>query len=149
MASWLLYSFRWTGDVNLLKKYRNVAEACLDWIDHYGDLDGDGFQEYKTYSPLGYENVGWKDAWDAVVYPDGTLVRQPKALCELQGYVYDAKVRMAEIFEVLGDPARAQELLQQAEALKRKFNAVFWMEDEGCYAYGLDAENMSCLTKPT
>src|SRR5258706_4758718 len=83
-------TFRWTGDINLLKKFRKAAEACLDWIDHYGDLDGDGFQEYKTYSPLGYENVGWKDAWDAVVYPDGTLVPQPKALCELQDYVYDA-----------------------------------------------------------
>jgi glycogen debranching enzyme len=139
-------TYRWTGDINLLKKYRNVAEACLDWIDHYGDLDGDGFQEYKTYSSLGYENVGWKDAWDAVVYPDGTPVKQPKGLCELQGYVYDAKVRMAEIFEALGDPARAQALLQQAETLKRKFNAVFWMEDEGCFAYGLDAEKKLITT---
>ena len=139
-------TFRWTGDINLLKKFRKAAEACLDWIDHYGDLDGDGFQEYKTYSSLGYENVGWKDAWDAVVYPDGTLVPQPKALCELQDYVYDAKVRMAEIFEVLGDPARAQALLQQAETLKQKFNAVFWMEVEGCFAYGLDPQKKLITT---
>jgi glycogen debranching enzyme len=133
-------AYRWTGDVNLLQEYRKVAERCLKWIDQYGDLDGDGFQEYRTYSSLGYENMGWKDSWDAVVYADGSQVKQPKGLCELQGYVYDAKLRMAEMFEALGNAARAQELLQQAEILKQKFNEVFWMETEGCFAYGLDSE---------
>jgi glycogen debranching enzyme len=139
-------TYRWTGDVNLLKDYRKVAEACLEWIDQYGDLDGDGFQEYKTFSPLGYENVGWKDARDAVVYTDGSQVKQPKGLCELQGYVYDAKVRMAEVFHVLGDEARATALLQQAETLKCNFNATFWMEEEGCFAYGLDPQKQLITT---
>ncbi len=133
-------AYRWTGDVKLLKDYRQVAERCLDWIDHWGDLDGDGFQEYKTYSSLGYENVGWKDASDAVVYADGSQVRQPKALCELQGYVYDAKLRMAEVFRVLGETECAQKLEGEAEELKRKFNEQFWMEDEGCFAFGLDPD---------
>lgn len=133
-------TYRWTGDVKLLMEYRKFAEACLNWIDQYGDLDGDGFQEYKTYSSLGYENVGWKDARDAVVYADGSQVKQPKALCELQGYVYDAKIRMAEVFQVLGDETRSQALLQQAGTLKRNFNQAFWMEDEGYFAYGLDPE---------
>jgi glycogen debranching enzyme len=79
--------YRWTGDVGLLKEYREVAEKCLNWIDLYGDLDGDGFQEDKTFSSVGHENMGWKDAHDAVVYPDGKQVKQPKVLCELQGYV--------------------------------------------------------------
>lgn len=122
------------------KEYQKVAEGCLDWIDRYGDLDGDGFQEYKTFSSPGYENMGWKDASDAVVYADGTQVKQPKALCELQAYVYDAKTRMAEIFEALDDGERAKSLLQQAETLKKNFNQVFWMEDDGCYAYGLDPD---------
>src|SRR5260370_42475353 len=84
--------------------------------------------------------MGWKDAADSVVYADGSQVKQHKALCELQGYVYDAKRRMAEVFEVLGDEARSKALLQQAETLKRQFHQAFWMEDEGCFAYGLDAE---------
>ncbi|QBD78322.1 amylo-alpha-1,6-glucosidase [Ktedonosporobacter rubrisoli] len=131
-------AYRWTGDVNLLKEFRQIAEGCLDWIDHFGDLDGDGFQEYKTFSPLGYNNIAWKDAAFAVVYKNGSQVKQPKALVELQGYVYDAKLRMAEAFEVLGDKGRAQSLRKQAETLRHKFNQAFWMEDEGCYAYGLD-----------
>jgi glycogen debranching enzyme len=133
-------TYRWTGDVELLKKYQKVAENCLKWIDESGDLDGDGFQEYKTFSSLGYANVGWKDAGNSVVYADGNEVEQPKGLCELQGYVYDAKTRMAEVFEALGDQEHATALLEQAETLKRNFNKLFWMENEGCFAYGLDPE---------
>ncbi len=133
-------TYRWTGDVKLLEEYRQVIVACLEWIDAYGDLDGDGFQEYQTYSSCGYENMGWKDTKDAVVFADGSQVKQPKALCELQGYVYDAKTRMAEVFAVLGEEARAKQLLQQAETLKQHFNAAFWMEEEGCYAFGLDPQ---------
>ena len=79
-----------TGDRDLLEKHLDTAERCLEWIDHHGDRDGDGFQEYQTRSPAGYENQGWKDAGDAVMNVDGSLVKGPKALCELQGYVYDA-----------------------------------------------------------
>jgi glycogen debranching enzyme len=133
-------TYRWTGDLALLQEYRQVAERCLSWIDQYGDLDGDGFQEYKTFAQPGYENLGWKDAFDAVMYADGTLVKQPKALCELQGYVYDARLRLAEIFQALGDQRRADTLIEQAQALRQRFNEIFWMEDEGCYAFGLDSE---------
>ncbi len=130
--------YRWTGDVSLLTEYQPIAEKCLEWIDQWGDLDGDGFQEYKTFSTLGYNNMAWKDGANAVVYGDGRQVPQPKGTCELQGYVYDAKLRMAEIFDVLGDHARAQTLRQQAQTLRQRFNEVFWMANEGCYAFGLD-----------
>src|SRR5207248_9592931 len=122
----------------LLRQYRDVALRCLEWIDHHGDLDGDGFQEYRTRSSQGYENMSWKDAGDAVVYPDGSQVRQPKALCELQGYVFDAWLRMAEVFDVLGEPGRATALRCKAADLQRRFEAAFWCEDTGCYAFGLD-----------
>ncbi|PYK12048.1 MAG: amylo-alpha-1,6-glucosidase [Verrucomicrobia bacterium] len=131
-------TYRWTGDVDLLRQYQQVAENCLKWIDQFGDLDGDGFQEYQTFSSLGYENVGWKDASNAVVYVDGHQVKQPKALCTLQGYTYDAKTRMAEVFQALGDEASATVLQRQAQILRQQFNNAFWMEDEDCYAFGLD-----------
>src|SRR5260370_6569571 len=136
----LCETYRWTGDVHLLKEYLTAAERCLSWIDQYCDLDGDGFQQYRTYSSLGYENTGWEESLDAVVYADGSQVKQPKGLCGLQGYGYDAEVRMAEEFEVLGNVSRARTLRQQAEELKRKINEAFWMETEGCFAYGLDSE---------
>jgi glycogen debranching enzyme len=139
-------AWKWLGDVSILREYRDVALRCLEWIDQHGDLDGDGFQEYRTRSPKGYENMGWKDAPDAVVYPDGSQVKQPKALCELQGYVFDARMRMAEVFEALGEPGRATSLRRQAAALQLQFEEHFWCEDLGCYAYALDPEKQPVRT---
>jgi glycogen debranching enzyme len=139
-------AWRAIGDRGLLERHLETAEGCLSWIDEYGDRDGDGFQEYETRSPVGYENMGWKDSGDAVVYPDGSLVRGPKALCELQGYVYNAWVRMAEVFDALGKPERAQALRAKADALFERFNAAFWSEELGFYAYALDGDKKKVLT---
>jgi glycogen debranching enzyme len=139
-------AWKWLGDDTLLREYRAVALRCLEWIDQYGDLDGDGFQEYRTRSSLGYENVGWKDAGDAVVYPDGRQVKQPKALCELQGYVFDAWMRMAEIFDALGEPDRAAELRRKAADLQQRFAEHFWCEDIGCFALCLDPDKQPIKT---
>jgi glycogen debranching enzyme len=139
-------AWRATGDKALLERHLETAEGCLSWIDNYGDRDGDGFQEYQTRSPVGYENMGWKDSGDCVVYPDGSLVKGPKALCELQGYVYDAWLRMAEVFEELGKPGRARELRTKAATLFKRFNEAFWDEELGFYAFALDGEKKKVLT---
>ncbi len=131
-------AWKWLGDLRLLREHRDVALRCLEWIDRYGDLDGDGFQEYQTRSPHGYENMGWKDSSDAIVYPDGRPVPQPKALVELQGYVFDAKLRMAEVFDVLGEPDRAATLRSQAAVLQQRFEDAFWSDDLGAYVLCLD-----------
>lgn len=139
-------TWRYTGDRELLERHYQTAQGCLDWIDRYGDLDGDGFQEYATRSVDGYENQGWKDAGDAVVNPDGSLVKGPKALCELQGYVYDAWQRMAEIFDQLGHGDAAKRLREKARALFDRFNDAFWDEESGFYAYALDGKKQKVLT---
>lgn len=139
-------TWRWIGDDQLLRRYRDVALRCLEWIDAYGDLDHDGFQEYRTFSPRGYENQGWKDSEDAVVYPDGSQVKQPKALCELQGYVFDAWLRMAQVFDALGDGPEARALRQKAATLQKRFEERFWCEDIGGYAFALDADKQPVKT---
>ncbi|MDP9265129.1 MAG: amylo-alpha-1,6-glucosidase [Chloroflexota bacterium] len=139
-------AWRWLGDLAVLEEHRETALRCLEWIDKYGDLDGDGFQEYATRSPKGYQNMGWKDHFDAVVDADGALVPPPKALCELQGYAYDAWRRMAEVFDALGDPDRASDLREKAAALRERFEATFWCEDLGTYAYGLGPDKRQIRT---
>jgi glycogen debranching enzyme len=139
-------AWRATGDRALIERHLPNAEACLTWIDKYGDRDGDGFQEYQTRSSAGYANMGWKDSGDAVMYPDGTLVRGPKALCELQGYVYDSWLRMAEIYDELGNKRRASALRKKAAVLFEKFNEAFWDEESGFYAYALDGEKKKVLS---
>ncbi len=139
-------TWKWLGDKRILEKHADVALRCLEWIDKYGDLDGDGFQEYKTRSSKGYENMAWKDSGDSVMYPDGKIVRQPKALCELQGYVYDAWLRMAEVFAILGDQDASNQLIAKAEKLQLQFEEKFWCEDIKFYAYALDKDKQPVKT---
>jgi glycogen debranching enzyme len=138
-------AWRCTGDQALIDRHMAAAEQCLHWIDRYGDRDGDGFQEYQTRSTAGYENQGWKDSGDAIVYPDGSLVKGPKALVELQGYVYDAWLRMAEIFEARGEDRRATALRKKASTLFERFNDAFWDEATGFYALALDGDKQPVL----
>lgn len=139
-------AWRATGDKALLERHLETAEGCLAWIDKYGDRDGDGFQEYQTRSTAGYENMAWKDSGDSVMYPDGSLVKGPKALCELQGYVYNAWIRMAEAFDALGKPERARELRAKAAVLFERFNEAFWDEELGFYVYALDGDKKKVRT---
>ncbi|MGA9865942.1 MAG: amylo-alpha-1,6-glucosidase, partial [Acetobacteraceae bacterium] len=139
-------AWRATGDRSLLEQHMGHAQGCLDWIDNWGDRDGDGFQEYQTRSPAGYDNMSWKDAGDAVRYADGTPVKGPKALCELQGYVYAAWLGMAEVFDFLGKPDRAKALRAKAQQLFDRFNEAFWDEESGFYAYLLDGEKKPVLS---
>jgi len=139
-----------TGDRALIERHLPNAEACLTWIDKYGDRDGDGFQEYQTRSTAGYENMAWKDSGDSVMYPNGTLVRGPKALCELQGCVYDAWLRMAEIYDELDDKRRASALRKKAAVLFKKFNEAFWDEKSGfMHSHWMERRKRCCRSRPT
>jgi glycogen debranching enzyme len=109
-------------------------------------MDGDGLQEYQTRSPQGYENMAWKDAGDSVMYPDGRPVPGPKALCELQGYTYDAWLRMAVVFEHFGQLEAAAQLRRKAEELRQRFEQLFWCHDTGFYAYALDRDKRQVKT---
>ena len=139
-------AWRAIGDRGLLERHLDTAEGCLSWIDECGDRDGDGFQEYQTRSPVGYENMSWKDSGDSMSYTDGTPVKGPKAVCELQGYVYDAWLRMAEVYDELGRADRAAALRDKAATLYQAFNATFWDEASGFYAYMLDGEKRKVLS---
>ncbi len=138
--------FRWTGDLDLARSLLPNAEAALRWIDEFGDLDGDGFVEYRSRSARGIRNQGWKDSHHSIVHADGRLAEPPIALSEVQAYVYLAKSRIADVFRALGDEARAAALAAEADELRRRFNEVFWMEDERYFAAALDADKRQVRT---
>src|SRR5579862_1391605 len=133
-------TFNWTADEQLVEELLPNAYAALEWIDKYGDLDDDGFVEYLRRSPKGLVNQGWKDSWDANMHRDGTVAKPPIALSEVQGYVYDAKYRMASLLRGFGDVKTADRLKREAAELARRFDRAFWIPARGYYAMALDAQ---------
>jgi glycogen debranching enzyme len=133
---------RWTGDREQARRLEPQARAAVEWIDRYGDRDGDGYIEYERRNrETGLENQCWKDSWDSIAFANGTLAPLPRATCELQGYAYDAKIRTARLArEVWGDPEWAAELEEQAAELKRRFNEDFWIPEREFFALALDGE---------
>jgi glycogen debranching enzyme len=149
---WLILlheTWRWTGDAELSRALLPHAERALAWIDEYGDLDGDGFVEYLSTSPKGLVNQGWKDSGDGVPFPDGGLPQAPIALVEVQGYVYDAKLRMAEMYQHLGYADRAAELRRQAAEMRDRIRDRFWREELGTFALALDRDKRPVATATT
>jgi glycogen debranching enzyme len=133
--------WRWTDDPTLPLELEDAARNALTWIDGPADPDGDGFVEYNRRSSNGILNQTWKDSGDSMAFHDGTLARAPIAPVEVQGYVYDAKLRLAEIArELWRDDALAEKLESDAAELRRRFDEAFWLEERGFYALGLDHE---------
>jgi glycogen debranching enzyme len=136
-----------TGDRAFLGQVWPHVERALDWIDRYGDCDGDGFVEYARQSATGLVQQGWKDSQDSIFHADGELAVAPVALCEVQAYVYEARLRAARMADALGHTDRAKTLRRQAEDLRCAFEEHFWCEELGTYAIALDGRKERCKVR--
>jgi glycogen debranching enzyme len=134
--------WRWTDDAALVRQFKDPALRALAWIDEHGDRDGDGFVEYERRSETGLGNQSWKDSWDSQRFADGSLAQPPIAPVEVQGYVYDAKRRMAELArEVWRERDLADRLDREADELRVRFDEAFWSDERGgFYVLALDGE---------
>src|SRR5579875_1946600 len=133
--------YRWTLDSDFVERHTASIKDALSWIDTYGDSDHDGFVEYSKKSANGLDNQCWKDSWNSIQYSDGRIARGSIATCEVQGYVYDAKMRISELAkEVWKDNSLSKKLLDEANELKELFNEEYWIEGKGYYALALDGE---------
>jgi glycogen debranching enzyme len=135
---------RATNDLDRIRRLWPSIEAALEWIERYGDVDGDGFVEYARKTPQGLAHQGWKDSHDAVFHADGSDAEPPIALAEVQGYVYGAYQEAASIAEALGDRERAKVLRVRAVDVREKFDRAFWCEDMNAYAIALDGKKRPC-----
>jgi glycogen debranching enzyme len=139
--------FERTGDRAFLSSLWPHVDRALTWIDRDGDRDGDGFVEYARRSPTGLVHQAWKDSQDSVFHADGSLADAPIATCEVQGYVYGAKLSAADMADALSDHARADRLRHQAEQLRVAFEDRFWCDDLGTYALALDGSKRPCRVR--
>jgi glycogen debranching enzyme len=136
-----------TGDLDFIRALWPHIELALSWIDHYGDVDGDGFVEYQRRSEKGLIQQGWKDSSDSVFHADGSLAEPPIALCEVQAYVYAAKQSAAQLADALGDASKAMLLRNEASKLQQRFEDIFWCEELSTYALALDRYKMPCRVR--
>jgi glycogen debranching enzyme len=139
--------YKRTGDRVFAQSIWPNVERALEWIDHYGDADGDGFVEYSRKAKQGLIHQGWKDSHDAIFHSDGTFAEAPIALCEVQAYVYAAKLAAAELATLTGNQIRARGLRKQAQGLRRRFEESFWCEDLSTYALALDGNKQPCRVR--
>ncbi len=136
-----------TADRPFLERiWPNVVRA-LNWIDKYGDVDGDGFVEYARHSHKGLVQQGWKDSNDSIFHADGKIAEAPIALCEVQGYVYAAKLAASRLTRLFGNVDHGCELELQAENLRTRFEEQFWCNDLGTYALALDGRKEPCKVR--
>jgi len=138
----LAETWRWTDDASFAQRLREPALLALEWIDRYGDRDGDGFVEYSRMVDMGLANQSWKDSGDSQRFQDGSFAEAPIAAVEVQGYVYDAKRGLAELArEVWRDQALAERLEREADELRVRFDEAFWVDDRGgFFALALDGK---------
>lgn len=136
-----------TGDLQTIRAIWPNIRAALDWIDRYGDRDGDGFVEYGRRTSQGLVNQGWKDSHDSVFHADGRLATGPIALVEVQAYVYAAKRAAADMARALGEHGLGVALDVQAETLRTRFEATFWDEELGTYVLALDGDKRPCRVR--
>lgn len=139
-------TYRWLGNSELLHQFRRTALRCLEWIDTYGDRDGDGLQEYAPRTPSGYRNQCWRDAEDGVLDEKGDNPPHPIGTCEMQGYVYAAKLGVAYLFEAWGDTDIARRLREEAAVLRRRFLKAYWDPHRRLLAFALDGNKRRVLT---
>ncbi len=133
-----------TGDREFLRNIWPNIEAALHWIDRHGDLDGDGFIEYDCRKENGLTHQGWKDSGESIFHADGSPASGPIALCEVQGYVYAAKSRLAVVAHDLGFRQKSEMLRKEAEELRSKFMAEFWSDELSMFALALDGKKRQC-----
>lgn len=132
-------AYQWHRDRAALDRIGPNVEAALEWIDRFGDRDGDGLQEYATRSADGMRNQSWKDSGDAIVQADGSNAELPIATCELQGYVVAAKRAWADILDrVYEQHHDADRLRAAADRLVEQIEERFWWPEEDTYYLGLD-----------
>ncbi|CAO4133994.1 MAG: glycogen debranching N-terminal domain-containing protein [Methylobacteriaceae bacterium] len=136
-----------TGDLDTIRAIWPQLKLALEWIDTYGDRDGDGFVEYARETEQGLANQGWKDSHDSIFHADGAMAKGPIALCEVQGYVYAAKRGAARLASMLGEDDLSVRLSAAANTLRENFDKAFWCEEIGTYALALDGAKRQCAVR--
>lgn len=128
---------RETGDMELLEELAEPLQRAVDWL--MGRVE-DGDDPFVYYDPSSgaLEHHGWKDAPASIIDADGRELEPPIALAEVQGYAYDALVRLDRLSgEVLGLEG---DFADRAARLREAFDENFWLPEREMYALAVSGD---------
>lgn len=111
----LVRHFKWTGDVDFLKKMWPVIKRHLVWEKRNYDVDGDGL--YDAYATI------W--ASDGLGYSGGGVTYT-------SSYNYYANTMAAELAQILGEDPNPY--LKEAAHIHQAIQAKLWKNDKGVFA---------------
>ena len=118
----LAESLRWGAPLERVRALLPAARAAVDWCRNH--VDRFGFLQSVPHD-RGLGNQSWKDSGDAVVRPDGSVVMGRYSPVEVQGYVHEALVGLAELETAAGNAAGAAALHSEAARFAERFARHF------------------------
>lgn len=134
-----------TGELDFIASIWPNLERAMTWITT--QLDRHDFLIYARHGDKSLVHQGWKDSDDAVIHADGNTPAPPIALCEVQGYAFDACLQGAALAQGLGYNVQATQWREQGARLRERFEARFWLEALETYALALDGEGRPCAVR--
>ena len=131
-------AWRRGADGDQVRDLLSAARGCLEWMMR--ESKESGWLRYVDEIGHGLANQGWKDSIDSVQFADGRLAEPPIALCEVQGYAFEAAVQGAALLAAYREPP-VDGLDAWAADLRDRFRRDFWVEtpEGGHVAIALDA----------
>lgn len=130
-----------TGDLDCARRHWSGVKSLLTYLQNEA---ASGYLVYGGQPGAALSNQGWKDSGDSIMYADGSMAQPPIALCEVQGYLFQAWQTGAFLADSLGEDSLARQLRSKAKALSRRFRKDFWMEDKSFVALALDGQGRQC-----
>jgi len=144
----LLHEYvRWTMDLESLRAWWPYAMRALEWLENTSRDDPYGFIGYQKRSPTGLDNQGWKDSSDSIMHQNGQLATTPIRLCEVQGYVFRARMSMSGLARLLGYHDLAARLRMDAVSFRVRFQEKFWDYEREFIYLALDGKDRPCAVK--
>ncbi|MBX9942069.1 MAG: hypothetical protein K2Y32_22580 [Candidatus Obscuribacterales bacterium] len=131
-----------TGDTKILADLDENIDLAISYLEketkddflYYGDKEG----------KAALTNQAWKDSGDSVMHKDGKLAAGPIAICEVQGYLYDAWLAAAQFKELSGKTGEAEKLKAKGARLKEHFQKAFFPENSDFPALAIDGAGKPC-----
>ncbi|MFC3576972.1 glycogen debranching N-terminal domain-containing protein [Streptomyces yaanensis] len=121
-------AWKWGLAESELRRLLPHAREAMGWVARA--MGPDDLIRYGKGRANGLLHQGWKDSPDAIRDSEGRHIEPPIALCEVQGYAYQAATGFCDMLTALGaEAAEVTRWRERAERLRAAFHRSFWIDE--------------------